>query len=101
MPVHDWTRVDAGIFHAFHLAWISEIQKVLNGVLLPEGYYVLAEQHAGRTIPDVLTLHASELPPEPLPLPLPPPPAVLSWPMLRPRCDANSRSIRTPGVGEA
>lgn len=72
MPVHDWARVEAGIFHAFHVAWVSEIQKALNGGLLPEGYYVLAEQHAGRTIPDVLTLHASELPPEPLPWPLPP-----------------------------
>src|SRR5665213_2362809 len=59
MPVHDWTRVDDGIFHAFHVAWIPEIQKRLNGGLLPEGYYALAEQHAGRTIPDILTLHAS------------------------------------------
>ncbi len=30
MPVHDWTRVDDGIFHAFHLAWLSELQKALN-----------------------------------------------------------------------
>jgi hypothetical protein len=22
-PVHDWTRVDAGIFHDFHHAWIE------------------------------------------------------------------------------
>ena len=21
MPVHDWTRVDAGLFHAFHQGW--------------------------------------------------------------------------------
>jgi hypothetical protein len=21
MPVHDWTRVDAGLFHAFHQSW--------------------------------------------------------------------------------
>ncbi len=59
MPVHDWTRVDAGIFHDFHLAWIGEIRTALNDGLLPEGYYALAEQHAGRTIPDVLTLHES------------------------------------------
>ena len=37
MPVHDWTRVEAGIFHAFHVAWVPEIQKALNGGLLPEG----------------------------------------------------------------
>src|SRR5947207_4024755 len=59
MPVHDWVRVEAGIFHAFHVAWIPELQKALNGGLLPEGYYALAELHAGRAIADVLTLHAS------------------------------------------
>jgi hypothetical protein len=59
MPLHDWTRVDAGVFHDFHVAWIPEIRKVLNGGLLPEGYYAMAEQHAGRAIADLLTLHAS------------------------------------------
>jgi hypothetical protein len=72
MPVHDWTRVESGIFHDFHVAWIPELRKALNGGLLPEGYYALAEQHAGRAITDVLTLHASPAPPEP---PFPPPPA--------------------------
>jgi hypothetical protein len=75
MPVHDWTRVEAGIFHDFHVAWIPEIRKALNGGILPEGYYALAEQHAGPTIADVLTLHASPAPEEPLPPPWPLPPA--------------------------
>jgi hypothetical protein len=70
MPVHDWTRVEAGIFHAFHIAWAVEIQNTLNGGLLPQGYYVLVELHAGRSLADVLMLHAS--PPFPPPLPLPP-----------------------------
>jgi hypothetical protein len=65
MPVHDWLRVEAGVFHAFHVAWIPELQKALNGGLLPDGYYALAEQHAGRSIADVLTLHASPEPEEP------------------------------------
>ena len=69
MPVHDWTRVEAGIFHSFHVAWIPEIVKSLNDGLLPEGYYALAEQHAGQSIADVLTLHASTPPAERLPLP--------------------------------
>ena len=69
MPVHDWTRVEAGIFHDFHVAWIPELRTTLNGGLLPEGFYALAEQHAGRSIADVLTLHASPASPEPLPLP--------------------------------
>lgn len=59
MPVQDWTRVDAGMFHAFHLAWLGQLQANLNGGLLPAGYYALAEQHAGASIPDVLTLHTS------------------------------------------
>ena len=64
MPVHDWTKVEAGIFHSFHVGWIPEIQKALNGGLLPEGYYALIEQHAGKSIPDVLTLHGSPPPSE-------------------------------------
>jgi hypothetical protein len=56
MPVHDWTRVSAGTFHDLHVAWISEIRNLLNNQLLPDGYYAQAEQVAGNTIPDVLTL---------------------------------------------
>src|SRR5437762_2210348 len=71
MPVHDWTRVEAGIFHDFHNAWITEIRNTLNGGLLPRDYYALAEQHAGRSVNDVLTLHASQPNGEPPPLRLP------------------------------
>src|SRR5947209_7263105 len=56
MPVHDWTRVDAGIFHDFHLGWLAELRRVLNGGLLPADYYALAEQIAGGLGPDVITL---------------------------------------------
>jgi hypothetical protein len=24
MPIHDWSRVEAGVFHAFHHDWITE-----------------------------------------------------------------------------
>ena len=34
MPIHDWARVDAGIFHAFHHDWITEIARALNRGLL-------------------------------------------------------------------
>ena len=47
MPIHDWTRVTAGTWHAFHLSWIAEIQLALNGGILPEDYYAQAEQIAG------------------------------------------------------
>lgn len=56
MPIHDWTRVTAGIFHDFHHEWISAIKRALNGGLLPPGYYAMAEQIAGGMGPDVLTL---------------------------------------------
>ena len=58
MPIHDWTRVAAGIFHDFHHAWIEEIKRALNNGGLPEGYYALAEQHAAGFGPDVLTLES-------------------------------------------
>ncbi len=35
MPFHDWTRVEPGIFHDFHLAWIGELRRALNSGLLP------------------------------------------------------------------
>jgi hypothetical protein len=59
MPIHDWTRVSAGTFHDFHHAWIAELRRVLNGGLLPAGYYAQAEQVAGDVVPDMLTLQAS------------------------------------------
>jgi hypothetical protein len=62
MPIHDWTRVSAGTWHAFHLSWISEIQLILNGGLLPPTYYAEAEQIAGPLGPDVLTLQMPESP---------------------------------------
>src|SRR5438045_1897540 len=57
MPVHDWKRVEAGIFHAFHHEWISEIGRALNRGLLPPDYYALPEQQAAGFGPDILTLH--------------------------------------------
>jgi hypothetical protein len=56
MPVDDWTRVDAGIFHDFHHDWITMLKRTLNGGLLPEGYYALAKQIAGGLGRGVLTL---------------------------------------------
>ena len=60
MPMHDWTRVEAGIFHAFHHRWISAISDVLNLGLLPEDYYALPEQQAAGFGPDVLTLQGRD-----------------------------------------
>src|SRR5262249_41299321 len=59
MPIHDWTRVNAGTFHDFHHEWISTLKRALNGGLLPADYYAMAEQIAGGLHPDVLTLEGS------------------------------------------
>lgn len=56
MPINDWTKVDAGIFHHFHQSWIADLAGRLNQGKLPPDYYALAEQFAGGRGPDVLTL---------------------------------------------
>lgn len=56
MPMHDWTKVPAGIFHAFHHRWISAISDDLNLGRLPADFYALPEQIAAGLGPDVLTL---------------------------------------------
>ncbi len=65
MPIHDWTRVEAGIFHDFHLEWISTLKRALNSGLLPSGFYAMAEQIAGGLHPDVLTLGQGQTSTEP------------------------------------
>lgn len=62
MPVHDWTRVSAGTFHFFHNSWITHLAETLNEGLLPPGFYAMGEQHAGRIIADMLTLHVTDAP---------------------------------------
>jgi hypothetical protein len=59
MPIHDWTRVLHGEFHAFHNYWIGILQDVLNNGILPESYYALGDQRSGEIGPDVLTLQES------------------------------------------
>ena len=58
MPIHNWSRVDAGIFHDFHHAWIEQIKRLLNSGVLPPDHYALAEQHTSHFGPDVLTLQS-------------------------------------------
>lgn len=60
MPIHDWTRVHAGTFHALHLAWIAQLQQSLNNGILPPNFYAMGEQKAGVVGPDVLTLQTRD-----------------------------------------
>ena len=41
MPLHDWTRVDAGLYHVFHQNWTIEIFRALNRGVLPTGYVAI------------------------------------------------------------
>jgi hypothetical protein len=97
MPLHDWTRVDAGTFHGFHTAWLTHLSESLNGGLLPKGYYALPEQHGSKFIVDVLTLHTSPAGPERLPRPASGGLAVAERPpqvQLRRQVTAASRTLR-------
>jgi hypothetical protein len=59
MPVHDWIRVDAGLFHDFHQSWTVALRNALNTGGLPPDYFALVEQRIQGPIPDVLTLKLS------------------------------------------
>jgi hypothetical protein len=47
MPIHDWSRVDAGVFHGFRQRWIGALCDALNAEILPEDHFALIEA-AGR-----------------------------------------------------
>ena len=61
MPIHDWSRVPAGIFHDFHQDLIIQIKRDLNAGVLPPGYDAMAEPVAGGLGPDVLGLHKPQV----------------------------------------
>jgi hypothetical protein len=56
MPIHDWTRVPAGLFHDFHQSWSVRIKDSLNAGRLPRGVAALVEQRAGPREGDVLAI---------------------------------------------
>jgi hypothetical protein len=58
MPLHDWSRVPAGLFHHFHQDWSIEISRSLNRGLLPPGMSALVEQRSGPRETDVLAIES-------------------------------------------
>ena len=56
MPIHDWTKVPAGLFHDFHQSWSIRIKDALNAGRLPDGVEALVEQRAGPVEADVLAI---------------------------------------------
>ncbi len=65
MPIHDWSRVPAGLFHDFHQSWSIRIKDALNAGRLPRGVAALVEQRTGRREPDVLAIERRGNPPRP------------------------------------
>lgn len=58
MPLHDWTRAPAGLFHDFHQSWSIRVKDALNAGRLPKGLAALVEQRAGPKESDVLTIES-------------------------------------------
>ena len=56
MPIHDWSRVPAGLFHHFHQGWTVAICDALNAGRLPKGFYALIEQSTAGVYPNLITL---------------------------------------------
>jgi hypothetical protein len=46
MPMHNWKRVPATIYHHFHQQWTVAVCNALNSGMLPDGYSALVEQYA-------------------------------------------------------
>src|SRR5438105_12161936 len=62
MPIHDWTRVPAGLFHDFHQSWSIRIKDALNAGRLPKGVAALVEQRSGPREADVLAIEQGRRP---------------------------------------
>ncbi len=56
MPIHDWTRAQSGLFHAFHQSWSVRIQDALNDGRMPDGFYALVEQRVDGPEPDIIAV---------------------------------------------
>jgi hypothetical protein len=56
MPLHDWSRIPAGLFHDFHQTWSIRIKLALNSGILPKGLSALVEQRSRPRESDVLAI---------------------------------------------
>ena len=62
MPIHNWMKVEAGVFHYLHLRWIGTICDSLNDGRLPSDYYAIGENRTRGLAfePDVMALHRGD-----------------------------------------
>jgi hypothetical protein len=56
VPIHDWTRVQSGLFHEFHQCWSVRIKDALNASFRGKDYYALVEQKVDGPEPDVIAV---------------------------------------------
>lgn len=56
MPIHDWSKVPAGLFHEFHQSWSVRIKDALNSGLLPADHFAMVEQRVIGLEPDVIAV---------------------------------------------
>ena len=61
MPIHDWSRIPAGVFHHIHQDWSIEIARALNRGKLPKGLSALVEQQAGPRDPALTSMTTEEI----------------------------------------
>jgi hypothetical protein len=59
VPIHDWSRVDENLFHAFQQRWISALCDALNTEDLPEDHFALIERVAQVPAPNIPSLPPS------------------------------------------
>jgi hypothetical protein len=57
MPIHDWERVEPGLFHDFHRTWTIAIRNALNSGALPPGYSALAGRVGPSPVQEILAVH--------------------------------------------
>ncbi len=55
MPIHDWTRVDAGLFHDFHQSWSIALRTsgLLSCTIATGPSRVTRTVCMGRSVPEV------------------------------------------------
>ena len=66
MPLHDWTKVNSGLYHHFHQVWMVEISRALNRGKLPKNLSALVEQRTGFKQPEAVAVEVA-IPDEPWP----------------------------------
>jgi len=47
VPIHDWTRVDANLFHTFRHRWLGALCDTLNACNLPDDHVALIDAARG------------------------------------------------------